>query len=80
DYIVNGATPYELPIMRARLCTHFAEWVKLYKDDPNRMDAYLRAERVHDLLQAIIPVDDDADIPATSHVREFIGGSAYDLH
>lgn len=80
DYIVNGATPYELPIMRARLCAHFAEWVKLYKDDPNRVDAYLRAERVHNLLQAIIPVDDDADIPATSHVREFIGGSAYDLH
>ena len=80
DYIVNGATPYELPIMRARLCMHFAEWVKLYKDDPNRMDAYLRAERVHDLLQAIIPVDDDTDIPTTSHVREFIGGSAYDLH
>ncbi|MBN2389370.1 MAG: response regulator SirA [Anaerolineae bacterium] len=80
DYIVNGATPYELPIMRTRLCTHFAEWIRLYKDDPNRMDAYLRAERVHDLLQAIIPIDDDADIPATSHVREFIGGSAYDLH
>jgi len=80
DYIVNGATPYELPIMRTRLCAYFAEWVKLYKDDPNRMDAYLRAERVHDLLQAIIPIDDDSDIPATSHVREFIGGSAYDLH
>ena len=80
DYIVNGATPYELPIMRTRLCGHFAEWVRLYKDDPNRMDAYLRAERVHDLLQAIIPIDDDSDIPATSHVREFIGGSAYDLH
>jgi uridine kinase len=80
DYIINGATPYELPIMRARLCTYFAEWVRLYQDDPNRVDAYLRAERVHDLLQAIIPIDDDSDIPATSHVREFIGGSAYDLH
>lgn len=80
DYIVNGATPYELPIMRARLFAHFAEWVKEYKDDPNRRDAYLRAERVHKLLQAIIPVEDDSDIPAKSHVREFIGGSAYDLH
>jgi uridine kinase len=80
NYVINGATPYELPIMRARLCTHFAEWVKLYQDDPNRVDAYLRAERVHNLLQAIIPVEDDSPIPATSHVREFIGGSAYDLH
>jgi uridine kinase len=80
DYVINGATPYELPIMRARLCTHFAEWIAQYKDDPNRVDAYLRAERVHNLLQAIIPVDNDTDIPATSHVREFIGGSAYEVH
>jgi len=80
DYVVNAATPYELPIMRARLFPHFADWVRDYKDDPNRMDAYLRAERVHTLLQAIIPVEDDSSIPATSHVREFIGGSAYSLH
>lgn len=80
DYVVNGATPYELPIMRARLINHFAEWVREYKDDPNRRDAFLRAERVYKLLQAIIPVEDDSAIPATSHVREFIGGSAYDLH
>ncbi len=80
DYIVNGATPYELPIMCARLGAHFSRWVTLYKDDPNRVDAYLRAERVYKLLQAIIPVEDDSSIPATSHIREFIGGSAYDLH
>ena len=54
--------------------------MKLYKDDPNRVDAYLRAERVHNLLQAIIPVADDSPIPATCHMREFIGGSVYDLH
>ncbi|MBN1874008.1 MAG: response regulator SirA [Anaerolineae bacterium] len=80
DYIVNGATPYELPIMRARLYPHFAQWVKEYQDDANRVDAYLRAERVLNLLQAIIPVEDDSDIPPTSHIREFIGGSAYSLH
>lgn len=80
DYVVNSATPYELPLMRARLFSHFAEWVNAYKDDPNRMDAYLRAERVHRLLQATIPVEDDSAVPATSHIREFIGGSAYKLH
>lgn len=80
DYIVNGATPYELPIMRSRLCNHFAEWVQEYRDKPNRVDAFLRAERVHKLLQAIIPVEDESVIPPTSHVREFIGGSAYNLH
>ena len=80
DYIVNGATPYELPLMRARLFCHFAEWVKTYQNDPNRVDAYLRAKRVHKLLQAIIPVEDDSAVPPTSHVREFIGGSTYSLH
>ncbi len=80
DYVVNSATPYELPIMRARLFSQFAEWVREYRDDPNRMDAYLRAERVHHFLQAIIPVEDESAIPPTSHIREFIGGSAYTLH
>jgi uridine kinase len=80
DYIVNGATPYELPIMRARLFNHFASWVSEYRDKPNRMDAYLRSERVHKLLQAVIPVEDESLIPETSHIREFIGGSKYNLH
>ena len=80
DYIVNGATPYELPVMRARLCNHFASWVSEYRDQPNRMDAFLRAERVYKLLQAIIPVEDESPIPDTSHIREFIGGSKYNLH
>ncbi|MGC9469860.1 MAG: ATP cone domain-containing protein [Anaerolineae bacterium] len=80
DYVVNSATPYELPIMRARLFSHFSEWVREYEGDPNRMDAYLRAERVHRLLQSVIPVEDESVIPTTSHIREFIGGSAYQLH
>jgi uridine kinase len=80
DYVVNSATPYELPLMRGLLCSHFADWVREYKDDPKRVDAYLRADRVYSLLQAIIPVDDDSAVPDTSHIREFIGGSAYELH
>jgi len=80
DYVVNSATPYELPVMRARLFSHFAQWAREYQDDANRIDAYLRAQRVHNLLQALIPVEDESLIPATSHVREFIGGSVYKLH
>ncbi|MBN1249399.1 MAG: response regulator SirA, partial [Anaerolineae bacterium] len=68
DYVINSATPYELPLMRVRLFSHFAEWAETYKDDPKRMDAYLRADRVHKLLQAIIPVEDDSAVPPTSHV------------
>jgi len=78
DYIVNSGLPYELPIMRARLFEHFEEWVALYKDDPIRRDAFMRAERVYHLLKAVTPVEDDSDIPPDSLLREFIGGSCYE--
>ncbi|MFP4345094.1 MAG: ATP cone domain-containing protein [Anaerolineales bacterium] len=80
NYIVNGALAYELPIMRARLFPYFMGWAQEYEGDPLRMDAYVRAERVYKLLQVTMPVEDDSAIPATSLLREFIGGSAYKLH
>ncbi len=78
DYIVNSGLPYELPIMRARLFDHFEQWVEQYKDDPLRQDAFMRAERVYHLLEAITPVEDDSAIPPDSLLREFIGGSCYE--
>jgi uridine kinase len=78
DYIVNGALAYELPVMRPRLIDHFAQWVEDFRDDENRQDAWIRANRVHALLQTITPVEDDSPIPPTSHLREFIGGSCYE--
>jgi uridine kinase len=78
DYIVNGALPYELPMMRPRLIDHFAQWVADYRDDPNRQDAWMRAHRVYGLLQTVTPVEDDSAIPPTSLLREFIGGSVYE--
>ncbi len=77
DYIVNGALAYELPIMRPRLIGHFAQWLKDFRHDPHRQDAWMRARRVHALLQTVAPVEDDSPIPPTSHLREFIGGSCY---
>lgn len=77
DYIINGALAYELAIMRPRLIDYFTQWVQEYKDDPNRQDAWLRATRVYELLESVIPVEDDSAIPPTSHLREFIGGSSY---
>jgi uridine kinase len=78
DYIVNSGLPYELPIMRARLFGHFEKWVKQYKDDPLREDAFTRAERVYHLLKAVTSVEDDSAIPPDSLLREFIGGSCYE--
>jgi uridine kinase len=78
DYILNGALPYELPLMRVRLIDGFAQWAEDYKDDPERRDAFERASRVYKLLQAVRPVEDDSPVPPTSLLREFIGGSAYE--
>ena len=78
DYIVNTALPYELPIMRARLFDHFARWVERYRGDPLREDAFKRAQRVHRMLEPILPVEDDSPIPADSLLREVIGGSCYE--
>lgn len=77
DYIVNTGLPYELPIYRPRLIDRFAQWAKQYESDPLREDAYSRAKRVHALLQAVTPIEDDSPIPPDSVLREFIGGSSY---
>jgi uridine kinase len=77
DHVVNSGLPYELPIMRRRLGASFAQWVQDYCDDPLRQDAFKRAERVHRLLGAVTPVEDESPIPPDALLREFIGGSSY---
>ena len=80
DYIINGALSYELPVMRRRLLDEFAQWAEDYEGDALRVDAYERAQRLHQLLLAVAPIDAGAEhaIPADSHLREFIGGSQYE--
>ncbi len=77
DYLVNSAMPHELPVLKPRLYRFFPDAASRYRDDPKRQDACLRARRVLELLEPVAPVEDDAAIPATSLLREFIGGSAY---
>jgi uridine kinase len=80
EYIVNGALSYELPVMRRRLLSEFEQWTRDYEGDALRMDAHTRAVRVHRLLEAVTPIDAEAEeaIPPTSHLREFIGGSCFE--
>jgi uridine kinase len=75
DYIVNTSMPFELPIYRPKLLNQFKEWEKKYYGDPLREDAYIRANRIYNVLSAIEPVEDDSSIPGDSVLREFIGGS-----
>jgi uridine kinase len=77
DYVVNSAMPYEIPIMKSKLFQYFPEALKLYKDEPKRQDAYIRAKRIYDLLNGINAMMEDTAIPPTSLIREFIGGSQY---
>lgn len=77
DAIVNTAMPHELPVLKPRVFRHFPEAMARFRDDPKRQDAYLRARRVHELIDPLVTVPDDRAIPARSLLREFIGGSAY---
>lgn len=75
--IVNTALPYELPVLRSRLLRYVSQACKKYCDSPERRDAFIRAGRVRDFLKPLKSVKDDSCIPATSLLREFIGGSRY---
>lgn len=77
DCIVNSALPYELPVLKHRLFRYVRSSINRYKDDPKRLDAHIRANRVHELLKSIRSVSDDSCIPSDSLLREFIGGSRY---
>lgn len=74
DFIINSAMPYELPLYKSKLFDGFGEWVEKYKNDPLRQDAYMRAARVHSLLETVTPESDDTIVPKNSVIREFIGG------
>jgi uridine kinase len=80
DYHLNGALAYELPFLKLHLFGFLPPFLERWRHDEARLDGYIRARRIHDLLASIADVEDDAIVPATSLLREFIGGSAYDVH
>lgn len=77
DCIVNTALPYELPVFRHTLFRTISRGIHSYADDPRRLDAHIRANRVYDLLKPLTALKDDSCIPGNSLIREFIGGSTY---
>jgi uridine kinase len=78
DFILNGALPYELPILKKYLFRYFLSFIERWKDNPRRQDALIRAQRVYELLDAVEEVDNDSCVPGDSLLREFIGGSIYE--
>ena len=79
DHIIDGSLPYELPIYKHILGKYFPDFVKDYKDNPKRQDAYIRAKRIQDLFDSIEEWSDTSYdiIPNNVLLREYIGGSIY---
>lgn len=75
--IVNTCLPYELPILKSRLFRYIRPAIERYANDPKRLDAHIRINRVHALLEPLRTVKDDSCVPDNSLLREFIGGSRY---
>lgn len=78
DYIISSGMPYELSLYKTRLFEGFLKWKDVYKDDPEKQDAYLRAQRTYNVLKQFESVQDDSPVPDDSVLREFIGGSVYE--
>ena len=75
DYIINSAMPYEIALYASRMLNLFEEWTEKFRDDPLKEDAFQRANRIREILQEVIPIEDDSSVPEHSVLREFIGGS-----
>lgn len=79
DHIINGALAYELPIHKFYLGELFPQWVEKYKGQNDRRDAYIRAERVAQLLDEVESATQEEidNLSKTALMREYIGGSSY---
>ena len=77
DAVINTALPYELPILKTHLSRYFPSALKKYKEDPHRLDAFIRADRIHHFMKPLKLQRDESMIPSDSLLREFIGGSQY---
>jgi uridine kinase len=80
DCQINGSLAYELPFLKRHAFQHFPSFLERWHEDERHLDGYIRARRIHDLLASIADVADDGPVRPTSLLREFIGGSAYDVH
>jgi uridine kinase len=76
DYIINSGMPYEICLYNHKLIKDFRNWVDLYQNDPLKVDAFTRAKRTLQVLEEVLPLENDNFVPNDSVIREFIGGSS----
>jgi uridine kinase len=80
EAVINSGLPYELPVLKQVIGDEFPDddYIDGLKSD-QRLDAYVRGKRTKALLDTIEPIPDLDLVPGTSPIREFIGGSEYEI-
>lgn len=68
DIMFNSACLYELAVLKK-----YAKPLLEQIEDDN--EAFIESNRILKFLQYFVELDDELDIPPTSIIREFIGGS-----
>jgi uridine kinase len=69
DVMFNSALIYELAVLRNHA-------LPLLESVPENCDAYLTASLIHSFLHYFQPISDE-ELPPTSLLREFLGGSSF---
>jgi len=70
DVMFNSALVYEIAVLKK-----YAE--PLLKEITPQDPEYIKAKHLLKFLQYFEPIEDERDIPSTSIIREFIGGSCF---
>jgi uridine kinase len=73
DAIINTALPYEFAFWKRYLFEELDELKSMYVDEPKRLDAHIRVNRVYKFLKCVEPVSDSLVVPDSALIREFIG-------
>jgi uridine kinase len=79
DFVVNGGLAFDWPVLKAYAKDHFP---KVSDFSTERLDSYLRVKRIRKIFDTLADVSIDVCekvIPADCHIREFIGGSYYEI-
>lgn len=71
DIMINTSLFYEIAVLKKHAMVLLE---KVPESDRN----YVRANRLMDMLRYFVSIEDDAMIPNTSLIREFIGGSIFE--
>lgn len=71
DIMINTSLFYEISVLKKHAMVLLE---KVPESDRN----YVRANRLMDMLRYFVSIEDDAMIPNTSLIREFIGGSIFE--